>query len=282
MGPVFGPELPPEGPFAVSARIRGSLAASLSGEVGPDLGPALTQVTKRILMWWLDLRRDLHPGDEVRLVYRVPFEKEPVIEALWLRAQALTGPRSVTRFQPGTADFPRYYTTDGEVLEPVLIDGPIESYEQVTSLLGDGRGHKGVDFKAPLGTPIKAPFDGKVVRRNWSTRRNGLCLEIESADGKMHALFLHLATTDVRLHQSVVRGQRIGTTGNTGHSTAPHLHYQLEDARGRVLDPYIVHRKRRERLIESEQAALRKRWRQVEAILAAKLAESRRYGEEDG
>jgi murein DD-endopeptidase MepM/ murein hydrolase activator NlpD len=267
-GPAFGPEMPPEGPFALEVPIRHSLEASLSAAVGPSLGSPLAQVTKRILVWWLDLRRDLRAGDQLRLVYRTPWDAEPVVEAVWLRSGKLREERQAIRFHAAGAPFPRYFDREGRALEPEFVHPPIQSYEQVTSLLGDGRGHKGVDFKAPVGTPIKAPFDGRVVRRNWATRRNGRCIELEADDMKVRALFLHLADVHVRAGQRVRRGDQLGTSGNTGHSTAPHLHYQLERADGRILDPFRFHPTRRGRLAADQRTSFERRWRNLEAMSA--------------
>ena len=50
---------------------------------------------------------------------------------------------------------------------------PLDSWEQITSLLKDGRQHKGVDFKTPVGTPVKATFDGTITRKNWSSAATG-------------------------------------------------------------------------------------------------------------
>ena len=68
---------------------------------------------------------------------------------------------------------------------------------------------------------------------------NGNGIELRYSDGAL-ARFLHLSETAVRPGQTVSAGQRIGATGNTGRSTAPHLHYEIEKA-GRVIDPVDYH-----------------------------------------
>ena len=89
----------------------------------------------------------------------------------------------------------RFYEPDGSELELRLVDGPLDNWEQITSLLNDGRGHKGVDFKTPMGTPVKAPFDGVnrpqelELRAATATRSS-----IEETGGQhRHAFFLHLS-----------------------------------------------------------------------------------------
>ncbi|MEO1335157.1 MAG: M23 family metallopeptidase, partial [Myxococcota bacterium] len=142
------------------------------------------------------------------------------------------------------------YGPDGYEIEKRLRRSPVRDYEQITSLLGDGRRHKGVDFKAPIGTPIYAPFSGVVRRRNWSTRRNGRCLELLDPRTGRRARFLHLNYIYRRIRPGVrvKAGQKIATLGNTGRSYAPHLHYELQRANGRILNPLRVHRTYRKRL----------------------------------
>ncbi len=124
--------------------------------------------------------------------------------------------------------------------EEHLVDAPIDDYEQITSLLRDGRKHKGVDFKAPVGTPVRATFDGVIVRKNWNFRGNGNSLEVQESGGQGRtALYLHLSEIpkSVKVGDSVKRGQPFAKSGNTGHSFAPHLHYQLMKG-ATVVDPF--------------------------------------------
>ncbi|MFW5879059.1 MAG: M23 family metallopeptidase, partial [Myxococcota bacterium] len=116
-----------------------------------------------------------------------------------------------------------------------------------TSLLWDGRGHNGVDFKTPVGTESFAPFDGRVMRRNWSTRYNGNCLHIRGDNGLI-VYFLHLESFAEGMEpgRRVRKGELIGLSGNTGRSYAPHLHYELRNSAGRVLDPFEVQESYRE------------------------------------
>ena len=68
--------------------------------------------------------------------------------------------------------------------------------------------------------------------------------------------------------KSVKRGQEVARSGNTGRSTAPHLHYQLEQANGRVLDPFKVHSTWREGLPAREVEGMRARLRELESYRA--------------
>jgi len=231
----------------VSAEIRSSLEGALVGAVGGELGPALTQVAKRVLVWWIDPRKDLRKGDTIELVYDESSGGEPVVHAVWFESEKMGRSYSAVRYQLEGAAYPRWYQPDGLEVEERLVGGPIENYEQITSLLRDGRGHRGVDFKTPIGTPIVAPFDGVVQRVNWSTRANGNCIDMRNKSG-LRAYLLHLDSVTVKAGQRVRAGAPVATSGNTGRSTAPHLHYQLQRGKRLSVDPFRFHKTRQEQL----------------------------------
>jgi murein DD-endopeptidase len=238
-----------EGYAYVRAVVRANLEAAISDQVGSELGPALAQVVNRALVWWIDPRTDLRPGDEVEVVYQPRAGEEPVAHAIWYRSQKHAKTYEAARVQLDGARYARWYQPDGSELELRLVGGPIDEYEQITSLINDGRRHKGVDFKTSVGTAVTAPFDGTVVRKNWAMRGNGTCLELRDARTGHSAYFLHLSSIadGVTVGGRVKRGQVIAQSGNTGHSTAPHLHYQLVNG-NKILDPFRFHKTQREKL----------------------------------
>ena len=89
--------------------------------------------------------------------------------------------------------------------------------------------HYGMDFTAPTGTPIYATGDGVVTVVGGSARsRVGFGLEIKVDHGYGYqTLYAHLNAFNVKRGQKVKRGDVIGFVGNTGGSTAPHLHYEV-------------------------------------------------------
>jgi len=233
----------------VEASVEGSLTATLTRLVGAEVGDPLTLVTSRLLVWWIDVTRDMRPGDRLELVYELPEGAEPTVHALTFRSGKLGQTRRAYRFQVPGARFARYFDEAGKEIELRLVDSPIADYEQITSLLKDGRRHKGVDFKAPVGSPVFAPWSGVVRRKNWNFRANGGSLELEDAQGRK-ALVLHLSEIErgIGPGSRVKKGQQIALSGNTGRSTAPHLHYQVMSPSGKVLDPFDLHQTRRERV----------------------------------
>jgi murein DD-endopeptidase MepM/ murein hydrolase activator NlpD len=88
------------------------------------------------------------------------------------------------------------------------------------------RMHTGCDFSSPIGTPIYATGDGKIIKAQKSRRGYGNQIEIDHGFGYI-TKYAHLSEFSVRNGQNVKRGQIIGRVGSTGLSVAPHLHYEV-------------------------------------------------------
>jgi murein DD-endopeptidase MepM/ murein hydrolase activator NlpD len=247
-----------EGYREASVTLDGPLETALGADVGRGLAPALAQVVARTLVWWVDVPEGLRRGDGVDVLFQEREGAEPEVDAVVFRSEKLGRTVRAYRYRAPDAQFSRFFQPDGHELELRLRDAPIDDYEQVTSLIRDGRGHKGVDFKTPVGTPVKATFSGQVVRRNWNFRGNGNSIEVHESGGhRRAAIFLHLSEVEKRVHPGahVERGQLIAHSGNTGHSFAPHLHYQLMSPAGKVLDPFASHETYRRALPADQKAA---------------------------
>ncbi|MEN8115529.1 MAG: M23 family metallopeptidase [Bacteroidota bacterium] len=102
--------------------------------------------------------------------------------------------------------------------------------------------HWGQDFTAPVGTPIYATGDGKVTEVKGSKRsRVGFGLQIKIDHGYGYeTLYGHLNAFNVKRRQKVKRGDVIGYVGNTGGSTAPHLHYEVHKNGKKVNPAYYM------------------------------------------
>ena len=96
------------------------------------------------------------------------------------------------------------------------------------------RFHEGMDFTAPVGTPVRATGNGVVVLTQ-STGAQGLKIIIDHGYG-FRTVYAHLDKFTVRTGQKVVRGEIIGSVGSTGMSTAPHLHYEVHK-NGKPVNP---------------------------------------------
>ena len=107
---------------------------------------------------------------------------------------------------------------------------------------GKQKFHRGLDFSVPVGTPVRATADGVVVAVQ---QQRGLGNVIKIAHGNdVMTLYAHLDEVRAAKGDRVVRGQTIATSGNSGRSTAPHLHYEIRlgdrpvNALAYILDSY--------------------------------------------
>jgi hypothetical protein len=100
--------------------------------------------------------------------------------------------------------------------------------------------HTGVDIRLPEGTPLSAIQDAivdRVVDYGATNLGKGVILKLH--DGS-HAIYGHLSHINVKGGALVKAGQTIGLSGNTGHTTGPHLHFALKDATNHFVDPTNV------------------------------------------
>jgi murein DD-endopeptidase MepM/ murein hydrolase activator NlpD len=104
---------------------------------------------------------------------------------------------------------------------------------------GEREFHSGVDLAVPSGTPVKASAPGK-VRFAGSQPGYGTTVLVEHGHG-IESRYGHLKRVSVTAGQQIEAGQEVGLSGNTGRSTAPHLHYEIL-VNGRPIDPRRVTR----------------------------------------
>ena len=138
----------------------------------------------------------------------------------------------------------------GSTLPPVTVRYPTPTPTSSPWPYGDGKflwplhviitqhwslHHRAIDIAAPLGTPIVAADNGKVIRAGWNTQGYGWLVIIDHGNDYL-TLYAHLSSIEVNLGDVVRQGQVIGLVGSTGHSTGPHLHFEIRDF-GRLVDP---------------------------------------------
>ncbi|MCG8550424.1 MAG: M23 family metallopeptidase [Desulfobacterales bacterium] len=106
--------------------------------------------------------------------------------------------------------------------------------------------HRGVDFRAPLGAPVEAVADGRVILAE-SHYYAGNSIYIDHGNGVI-SLYFHLSDFDVSLGDRVKRGQTIGRSGCTGRATGPHLHLSIS-VQGQLVDPVPLFEKTSDQLL---------------------------------
>jgi murein DD-endopeptidase MepM/ murein hydrolase activator NlpD len=101
-------------------------------------------------------------------------------------------------------------------------------------ILHTSRAHEGIDVVAPMGAPIVAPAAGRVIKAERESGY-GLMVQIDHGNGLV-TTYAHILRIAVSVGQRVTRGQLIATVGNSGLTTGPHLHYEIQ-LHGKPVDP---------------------------------------------
>jgi murein DD-endopeptidase MepM/ murein hydrolase activator NlpD len=99
-----------------------------------------------------------------------------------------------------------------------------------------GRMHEGIDIAAPLGAPIWAAAGGTVVYAGWLGGYGNLAV-VDHGNGFATA-YAHASAILVAVGQNVAQGETVALVGSTGHSTGPHLHFEVR-VNGVAVDPLL-------------------------------------------
>ena len=236
------------------AVIRNSLFQA-AGDAG--LSDALALRIADIFRWDIDFVLDIQPGDRFRVIYEeLSQDGKPLGEGDVLAVEFVnqgTVYRAI-RFAHGEtggdteaeADF-GYYTPDGKSMRKAFLRAPLE-FTRVSSrfnlfrrhpILNRMRAHRGVDYAAPIGTPVKSAGEGR-VRFIGNKGGYGKVIEIQHAN-EVRTVYGHLSrfARGLREGERVRQGEVIGFVGMTGLATGPHLHYEYL-LRGVHKDPQKV------------------------------------------
>lgn len=195
----------------------------------------------------ISFHRDFRKGDAFSIIYRDSvLENGTSVGGGTILAAAIevAGKAHYAVRYVGADGVARYFDEGGNLLGNAFLRYPLK-FTRISSLfsksrfhpvLKKNRPHNGVDFAAPIGTPIRSVADGTVefAGRNGGS---GIMLKIKHSD-RYTTAYLHLRSIakGIKRGSKVQRGQVIGAVGMTGLSTGPHLHYSLYD-RGRYVDP---------------------------------------------
>ncbi len=227
-----------ENPLATRTRtVRGVIDSSLFEAVNAAGAHDPTALAlAEIFGWDIDFVLDIQPGDSFVVTYQEflqdgAFLKDgPVLAALFVNKGRAY--RAVRYVDPtGSA---HYYTPEGRSMYRAFIRAPLE-FTRVSSrfnpnrrhpILNTIRAHQGVDYAAPIGTPVKAAGDGR-VRFAGLKGGYGNVLEIEHTRGIV-TVYGHLSrfAKGTRVGQRVTQGAVVAYVGMTGLATGPHLHYE--------------------------------------------------------
>ena len=230
-----------------SGTVNSSLFAATDEARIPD---AIATQLAEVFATDLDFHRELRRGDTFSVVYEaLTADGEPIT---WgpqagrvLAADFVNNGRAYSAVWFTDAQGKgAYYGFDGKSKKRAFLASPME-FSRVTSgfamrmhpILNNWKQHKGVDYGAPAGTPIRAVGDGVVDFAGWQNGY-GNVVEIRHS-GERSTVYAHMSHIDVRRGQRIEQGARLGAVGSTGWATGPHLHFEVKVA-GIQQDPLIM------------------------------------------
>ena len=201
-----------------------------------------------VFAWSVDFSRDVKPGDRFAAVVerRVSPEGEVEYRRVLGATLELSGTaQTALRFTQNGSD--GFYDAAGRSLRRAFLVAPVE-FRRISSsfsrarfhpVLRRYRAHTGIDYSASAGTPVLAAGDGTIVKAGW-TGGYGIMIEVRHLNG-VSTRYAHLrgVARGLSAGRRVSQGQVIGYVGNTGLSTAPHLHYEFR-INGAPKDPRRV------------------------------------------
>ena len=231
-----------------SGSIRNSLYMSA---LDMGLSDRMIMQLADIFAWDIDFERDVRDGDRLHVIYEQDYLQDTGDVAGHPRIIAVAYESARRNYQAvhytpeqGSAG---YYSAEGRPMRKAFLRTPVE-FARISSrysrarkhpILNRVRAHKGVDYAAAHGTPIRATGDGRVV--HLGTRGGyGRTIILEHA-GQYRTLYAHMSSyaRGLRDGSRVKQGQTIGYVGASGLATGPHLHYEFHK-HGQHVDPLSV------------------------------------------
>lgn len=240
------------------------------------MDPFLIVEMAEIFGWEVDFNREVQVGDSWRITAEQKFVKDQAVG--WgsvLAAEYINQGQkySAVLFRLNGEDL-GYYNLAGENLRRMFLKSPLKfgrvtsrfSYRRFHPKLRVVRPHYGVDYGAPIGTPVISVADGVVTFAQYSGG-GGRVLKIRHNSTYQTAYkHLHGYARSIRTGARVKQGQVVAYVGNSGLSTGPHLHYEFY-VNGRFVDPMRQKFPSAEPISEEHKAVFLKQVDQLVALL---------------
>ena len=218
----------------VTGRIRSSLFAD-----GQEAGLSDAHIIRlaEIFGWDIDFALDVQPGDSFSVIHE---------EKYWMGQKVSDGPIIAAQFvnrgsvyraigYRDKTDQLMYFTPKGESMRRAFLRSPVK-FSRISSrftkrryhpILKRWRAHRGIDYAAPTGKPVRSTATGRIIHRS---RKGGYGNTVIIRHGSSYStLYAHLSRYQrgLRVGSLVQQGQIIGYVGKSGLATGPHLHYEF-------------------------------------------------------
>ncbi|MCW8890670.1 MAG: peptidoglycan DD-metalloendopeptidase family protein [Sedimenticola sp.] len=201
------------------------------------LSDSLTMELANIFGWDIDFALEIRAGDQFSLIYEEEYlDGKKYRNGSILAAEFINQGKvfRAIRFEDDEG-YGSYFSPEGESMRKAFLRAPVD-FRRISSrftkaryhpVLGKKRPHKGVDYAAATGTPIKAAGDGRVIFRGT---KGGYGRTVILRHGSQYTtLYGHMSKyrSSVKSGSRVRQGQVIGYVGKSGLATGPHLHYEF-------------------------------------------------------
>jgi len=233
-----------------SGTINSSLFAATDDAHLPD---AIATQMVEMFSTEIDFHRELRKGDTFTVIYEaLTADGEPIT---WSSGTEMTGRVLAAEFVNRGRTYSSvwfadesgkgaYFGLDGESKRRAFLGSPL-AFSRITStfamrlhpILNTWRAHRGVDYGAPVGTPVRSVGDGTVELAGWQNGY-GNVVQIKHS-GDRATLYAHLSRIDVKKGQHVEQGAQVGAVGATGWATGPHLHFEFK-VKGQQQNPLVM------------------------------------------
>ena len=224
--------------YEISQQAKSGVISVSLYETALEQGISITHIMDmvRIFGWDIDFVLDIRKGDSFHMIYEdYMLDGNKIADGALLAAEFTTQGQTyrAIRFDNGDGEY-SYFSPNGESMLGTFLRAPVE-FSRVSSKFGQRkhpilktwRAHRGVDYAASRGTPIRATADGKV---DLAGKNGGYGnTVILSHAGRFTTLYAHMTgfAKGIKRGARVKQGQVIGYIGSTGLATGPHLHYEF-------------------------------------------------------
>lgn len=232
-----------------------------------------------IFAWDIDFIRDIRENDSFKMIVDKRYRDKEFagygdIQAAQFTNQGRTYQAFLFENTKGRCE---YYTPDGQAVRKTFLKAPL-NFTRISSgyslhrrhpVLNVVRPHRGIDYAAPRGTPIKSVADGKVIEKDYE-KGGGRYIKIRHKNGYV-TIYNHMHRYARKIHRGaeVAQGQIIGYVGSTGLSTGPHLDYRVKKF-GHYINPLKIKSKPVRPLPEDKMPAFKKKIQPLAAVLQGK------------
>ena len=229
----------------VAGRVNSSLWVALEES---NASPQLAVIMSQIFGWSVDFF-GIQRGDEFRLIYSREYVEETPLNNYRIQAASFTTNDTTIYAIPFTQDGEElFYNINGNSLEGAFLKAPLDFYRisskfsnsRLHPVLKIYRPHHGVDYGAPIGTPVYAIGSGKVIKKAYQGNGAGYYVKIRH-NSTYVTTYMHLSRFANGLKEGdfVKQKQVIGYVGSSGLSTGPHLDFRVHE-NGKPINPLTI------------------------------------------